>query len=678
MTENCREQLTQAAAALEPIFPAPRELDARTREVADAAVEGTVITHYLGDQHLEMGRTHCRWTTVHDDVQVLALTFRTEFILQLATAFALTGEEDYARAACDYLEDYMASWPLSRIGQHERADSTLDMARRNVCWAQSLPLLAEAECFPEERLSRIVDYMAGQLSWLKVNMKPNINWRIFEAENLLSCSLFLSFLEPAADWQVQAVRVLNDAFYRQIHPDGVHIECNPLYHGGVVAAFLRAYRVARQRPDLGLAMTLEKLTTMVDFSLACTKPNGYVCGIHDSQSEFTGHLRDGRHTEGHKAVDKTAEWEAFRNEFDLGLAPPATSQVYPDAGLAFLRTAWDEDALWMSFDATTWGSGHCHLSRNALQLHAHRQSMVIDPGWLAYSDKEWGRCARITQAHSTCSLGGKDQVSINPRTFRHYEAPGYDALFSVYDGGYWDTELAWTFTHADRAIWGEHARLVFRVGDRFVFVADSMLRVPHDSDDPAEQRPSFDCVWALAPHAKIRLDEERHRAEAQWAEAGLLLLTPIRPDNAVFSVHEGERSPLRGWTPGDGEHVPAPQVVVHTPRMENQHDYCVSALVPYAGSEAPEVEVEAVSPMGKTGHLRLRWADGSTDTIYWGCNLNLMLGAVDGIDTDSSLVHLRRNAGGEVLEGCVVNGTYCDPFSTEQRTQPETFLIGPA
>jgi hypothetical protein len=98
-------------------------------------------------------------------------------------------------------------------------------------------------------------------------------------------------------------------------------------------------------------------------------------------------------------------------------------------------------------------------------------------------------------------------------------------------------------------------------------------------------------------------------------------------------------------------------------------------LTPFKGAQAPEVEVEAKSPMGQLGYVRLRWADGTEDAVYWGCNFNLMLGKQPDFETDSSLVHLRKDAAGRVTRGCCVNGTYLEPFSPTARHRPDTFTF---
>ncbi|OGV59349.1 MAG: hypothetical protein A2498_15270 [Lentisphaerae bacterium RIFOXYC12_FULL_60_16] len=666
--------IRQAAGRLQAIYPPPETLSDSVRESADAAVDGVVIVHYQGERRVKLGRRNIIWLTdAGTGEQTRGFVLGTAFIRDLANAYHVFKDERYAEAAHDYLAEYMTAWPTETIGQNHNADNTLTLCGRNANWSRSLHLLAASPAFDAAFFARVVAFVAAQFDYLRHHLSTTINWRVFNARNLLAGGLYLSFLDTAADWREYSVRVLNDAWFRQFLPDGVHYERNPIYHTGMTGTFCDLYRLGRQLPELGLIMTLESLIPAYDFMLACVKPNGYLCGIHDSQSEFTGHRRDNVHTTSHKGVDNNKTWEDFRREFNLPMERPSTSQVFPDAGLAFLRTGWDEDAAWMSFDATQWGGGHCHLSRHAVQLHACRQSMVIDPGWLSYDSNEWGVYGRSTRAHSTCNLNGRNQSSTNPGRLVAYSAPGYDALLSLYEGGYWDTDLKWDFTHAANGLWAQHARILFWVQDRFAFVVDSMFRLPHQPDDPEAERPSYECVWQLAPGAAIDLQPEQNRAIAQWKDAGLLLLTPIRPEGSRYEVHCAEKDPLRGWAPGEGKHHPAPQLVLNTLRMQVRHDYYVSILTPYRGRTVPVVSVDAKSPKGQLGYVRLTWQDGTQDEIHWGCNLNLMLGKQPDFETDSSLVHLRKDAAGRVTGGCCVNGTYLKPFDTTVRAKPATF-----
>ena len=540
MSVKITSEVLHAGSRLSTLDPSSGDLDERTRAVADAAVDGVVLIHCLGEHRLPLGRANIDWfdPRFHTDASVV----RFAFLDDLAAAYHVLGDERHAEAARDFLGHYMAAFPLDSLGQRGKFDSVLQLGIRNAAWCRSLHLFAPSAAFDATFLDRVATFIAGQLQYLRDHLSTTINWRVSNARDLLTGSLYLSFLDSAGGWRGDAVRVLNDAWYRQFLPDGAHCERVPSYHANVAETYLYLYRVKCLMPELGLVMTLERLAEIFDFALACTKPSGYLCGIHDCQTDFTGHVRDALPVARERG-QRPGMWERFRREFDLPMKHPSTSQVFPDAGFAFLRTGWEEGAAWMSFDATNWGGGHCHLSRNALQLHAHRQSMVIDPGWPYYGEPAWSRYGSSTRAHSTCNLSGLDQSPTNPDRIEYHGAPGYDAVLGVYGGGYWDLVRAWDFTHATEGIWAEHGRILLWIHNRFAFVADSMFRLPHEPSDPEDQRPAYECVWQLAPDARVDLQPMRHRAIAHWRDAGLLLLCPIRPDGSRLDLHCGETDP---------------------------------------------------------------------------------------------------------------------------------------
>lgn len=678
MSTDFKADILSAAHRLQSLDPSKSALDDRVRAVADAAVEGAILVHCLGEHRLPTGRANIDWfdSRFHIDASVARFTFLED----LAVAYRAVGEERYAEAARDFLAEYMMAFPPESLGKHRRFDSVLQLGIRNSAWCRTLHLFATSAAFDAAFLDQLVPFIAGQLRYLHDHLSTTINWRVSNARDLLIGGLFLSFLDDAPAWCDYSVRVLNDAWFRQFLPDGAHCERIPSYHANVAETYLYLYRVKCLMPELRLVVTLERLAQIFDVALAYTKPSGYLCGIHDCQTDFTGHVRDQPNTAQERG-QRPNLWTRFRNEFDLPMTRPSTSHVLPHAGLAFFRTGWDDDASWMSFDASNWGGGHCHLSRNAVQLHAHRQSMVIDPGWPFYGDPAWSSYGCSTRAHSTCNLNGLNQSPTNPSQIEYHGAPGYNAVLCKYEGGYWDLDRQWDITHAARGIWAEHGRILLWVQDRFAFVADSMFRLPHQPTDPEAERPSCECVWQLAPEARI--DIQSDRAIAQWAGAGLLILCPIRPEGSRLELHSGETAPLRGWVPdplrrwdrNGGTQLPAPQVVINTPHMQRQHDYCVSVLVPYADHATPHVEVESQSPLGQTGYVRLRWDDGTEDAVYWACNFNMMLGKWPDFETDASLVHLRKDANGTVIGGCCVNATYMTPYVATVRDTPCTFTF---
>jgi hypothetical protein len=652
----------------------PSEVDSAQRRFADAAVAGELIYIYNGEHSVTIGRGRTDMNRLSDTGK--GQIYRLPFLPHLVEAWHQTGHSCYAEAAADYIDSFVSSF--TDLSANSELSSTLALGIRQKNIVQALAAFVDTPVFTDDLLARTVAFTAREAQYLDDHMSTTINWRVHNARDLLMVAVYLPFLSGAARWRRVAVDILNDAWFRQYLPDGVHYERNPVYHIGMARTFCLLYDLGLQMPELGLQMTLEKLAQAYEFAAGCSRPNGYLNALHDSQGDHVGHIDTATgqaQLAGHKSVNGYRIRAEFRRKYGLPEQLPATSQYFPDAGLGFFRTGWSEDDQYVVFDATRWGGGHCHLSRNAVQLHAYRRSMVIDPGWLSYSSDEWGRGGRATASHSTCNLNGWSQLGVDPARTRYHHAPGYDVMHSTYEAGYWETELEWTFRKTGRGIAAEHTRTLFWVHDRFCFVADSLARLPRVPEDPPAEQPAASCCWQLSPDADLAPAPDGSQLLAQWPEANLLMLFPIRPDATALKIHSGEHDPIRGWVPGEGEHVPAPMVELRTPQMSRLHDYFVTILVPSAGDTVPEVTVDAESPLGTVGHVRLSWADGTADEVHWGCNFGLMIGERAGIATDSSLVHLRRAPDNSVTSGCCVHGTYLRPHVDEVRSEPATFCF---
>ena len=173
------------------------------------------------------------------------------------------------------------------------------------------------------------------------------------------------------------------------------------------------------------------------------------------------------------------------------------------------------------------------------------------------------------------------------------------------------------------------------------------------------------------------MDPRGARVRTCHDDSNVLLLFPLQPEGAKLQVHEGERSPLRGWLPGEGDYVPAPQVCLLVDPAPVGATDLATVLKPFTSQSPPEVAAEATS-RGGVNRLKLRWGDGSTDEVFWTGCLARAVDVQDEFETDGSLVHLAREPDGRLSQGLVVDGTFIRPLAPEVRAAPEVFtLTGP-
>jgi len=631
------------------------------REAADRAVKGMLAFRHLGVRQTHVGRKQIDWSGPQHNHQEWRAQLNRFFQLPvLAAAWRQTRRDEYAEAARDYIMDWIRAHPSRPDWTLAPYDNTLNLSIRMLHWFTALPALLDSSAFDDGTVDVMLESARVQLDYLCEHLASRMNWRIAHADSLLMNGLRLDGLPGAERWQKVGLDVLNDAFHRQVLPDGAHMERNPSYHAWMTRVFEKYWRLARAMPELGLAMQTEPIARMHDYALATTSPNGALNAMHDCRGRRTG-------IQPNQAM---AARNAFRREAGLPEELPPVSQFFPHAGQALLRDGWGEDATYVTFDATLWGLPHCHFSRNAVQLYAGGRALVVDPGSFTYEASD-PFCAygKSTRAHSTLNLNGWNQSEADPVT-RFDSVPGYDLVASRYEGGYWPNSFTWRCApDHGRGLFAPHHRTLLWVRGQCIVVLD------HVQHDYAATPPFLEVNWQLS-EGRVETDPGGAWARTCHPDSNVLMLFPLKPPGTTLSIHQGERDPLRGWLPGETDYVPAPQVSLCLDPFPAGRANLATVLIPFEGSEPPEVTAEAVT-RGGTSELTLRWGDGSSDQVFWTDCLATAIAAQEEFQTDGSLVHLARGPDGAVLQGLAVDATYLRPLVPEVRRVPATFAIAP-
>jgi hypothetical protein len=538
-------------------------------------------------------------------------------------------------------------------------------------WLSVLGWFRDSGDFPEpftDRLlagvARLADRLAGRIC------PASMNWRVADAANLLKAGLLLDTLPQSAGWRRLAVSVLNDAVNRQVNADGSHRERNPHYHVWMTQEITVLWRMGQAFPELGLRIPAERVAAMWDYALFCNRPNGTENGLHDSRGWYEGGRPD------REQADRTA----FLQDAGLPAARPAPSGWFPDAGQALLRDSWETDAVYVTFDATRWGEGHCHYSRNALQVHAYGRTLLADPGVFEYADTPLGNVGRSTRAHSTMNVNGWNQAQTNPSQTSYRHAEGYDLVWSDYEGTFHPGPSSMVNGgDLGPGIWASHHRCLFWIHGKAIVVIDSFVRVPDRGETP-ESAPFLESNWQLGP-GPASWDPSDRRLVTGHRDANLLMLFPAVPAGCLGSLHTGEVEPPRGFfsnlftdfgedMPNRGRPVPAPQLCLSQAPMTGGRAEYVTVLVPFRGVTPPVVQAAArPATLTKPGSLEMEWGDGRRDSLAWSYRLDMGLGEQPGYETDASLVHLAKDPAG-AMQGLALDATYLSPYGGERSLKP--------
>jgi hypothetical protein len=259
-------------------------------------------------------------------------------------------------------------------------------------------------------------------------------------------------------------------------------------------------------------VSAEGVASLFDYLAAATRPTGWITSLNDSS------CGDFVKTRGNGISDVLKERAEFRKSLGLEERSLPTVQVFPWAGQAFLRESWENDATYITFDATTCRSYHWHPSRNAIQLQAYGRLFIADPGAFSYTDPLWGGYGLSTRAHSTLNLNGWNQCE-GRADIRYRGAPGYDVVEGSYEGGYWSGGAGWASDHG-QGIHATHHRTLVWIRGRCIVVLDQL----HHPAEPSS-KPALESVWQLA-QGPVELQPEKSRAFTRHEDANLLMLFP--------------------------------------------------------------------------------------------------------------------------------------------------------
>ena len=619
------------------------------REVADHAVNGIVLYTVNGNHPTVVGRRQIDWQGPHHpDYEWTSQLNRFFFLAELAAGYQATGNADYASAARDYIDDWIQSHPVRPAWQTVGRDNSLNLGIRLgnsqwPGWLGTLPIFLGSAAYDDDFINRLLASAECQLDFLSDRGLPGAgNWRLTSLDTLIVAVILLEPRPLAGRHRESAVQLLQDAFRRQVLPDGVHIERNPSYHHWMANVMERFWDLSRALPELGLSVDPSVVARMYDYSIASMAPDGGWNALHDCQS-----ARNPTY-ENAKLYAVQADRAGFRIKAGLPDELPSISQFFPDAGQLCLRDSWEPTASYLAFDATQWGGAHCHQSRNGLVLYVAGEPILVDPGFLTYDFADpLGVHGKSTRAHNTANLNGWNQVGTNPTGTRHFSRPGYDAIISTYEGGYWPGRYLWNFPEGCGAgIQASHTRIVLWVRGRFVVVIDDLVRSPAGGADPF-----LEINWQFE-RGPVRVDDSAGRAWTESAGANLLMLFPQMPAGMRLAVHAGEKDPPRGWLPSAHGYVAAPQLTQELRPMSAHTVKVVTVLIPVlAGQPVPGVQARcvAVPNAGLTPwQLTLRWEHGGRDDVIWADGLAEMIGTVDGQFTTGALAHWQRDAAGQI------------------------------
>lgn len=357
---------------------------------------------------------------------------RLQWLIPAGQAYLLTGDERYAQAAREIVEEWAAANPVA-TGVNWAC--TMDVALRAVALVWLFFAFHRARVWNDEgfrfEFLRLLylhgQFASRQLEWSDVNG----NHLTADAAGLVFLGLFFGRGRDPERWLRAGWRILEAEILRQVDADGVDFEASCAYHRLVLELFLlpALFRIARGLPVADEYR--DRLRAMARFVLAYAREDGSAPLWGDADDgralPFGGQdVNDHRYLAalvglglgdaeliGRASGPKAEAFWLFGPD-DAGrmaeASPPPASARFPTSGVHVMRGACDHVFIDCGSVGFAGRGGHGHNDCLSFAARLDGVDLVTDCGTYVYTASvAWRNRFRGTAFHNTPMIDGEEQ-----------------------------------------------------------------------------------------------------------------------------------------------------------------------------------------------------------------------------------------------------------------------------
>lgn len=362
-----------------------------------------------------------------DDPEFIYQMNRHRYWVCLGQAYAVTGEERYARCFAEQLTDWIEKNPITDQTK-PKTWRTIEAGLRAESWIKAMGYMAGSSSVTDEIFLRFMAALACHGEYLAacdVPFSVKSNWGVLENSGLYAIGKVLETVggyPEGAAYAGLAKKRLTKQIEVQVMDDGVHWEQSPMYHNEVLKCYLEALRMASLHGDSFPEQVTGKVRKMAYANRFWQKPDGSQPAGGDSD---VTDLRDvlticaywfcdpALKSGGYERLDYESVWdygtEAAREYETLSVQDPEETLTWlRDSGNWYLRSSWGTDADYLHVRCGSLGGGHGHFDKFHLDLVAAGEEILTDPGRYTYVDGEARRRLKSARAHNSLTVDGTE------------------------------------------------------------------------------------------------------------------------------------------------------------------------------------------------------------------------------------------------------------------------------
>lgn len=358
-----------------------------------------------------------------DDPEFIFQFNRHRFFICLGQAYAMTGDEKYAKTFVSQMTDWIEKQPLT---EESRGTTwrTIEAGLRGEYWCKAVCYFKDSPYLTDEAVDKFyncmtvhADYIIDQHSILR----RMSNWSVLEDHGLLMIGLTLPQSEKTKQYIKTALEHLTIEARLQIMPDGTQWEQSPMYHNEVFHCYLDVLLLCKRNQIPVADEITKRVYKMAYANAAWIKPDHHQFMNGDSDDTD---IRDLLTAAAYFFRDPVLKYLAydkidFESIWDLGVGavkeyetleikrPEGASRALTDSGNYYLRSDWSENANLLHFHCGTVGAGHGHSDKLHIDLVIQGEDVLMDAGRYNYVPGPKRFEFKDPTAHNTILVDGQ-------------------------------------------------------------------------------------------------------------------------------------------------------------------------------------------------------------------------------------------------------------------------------
>ena len=450
---------------------------------------------------------------------------------------------------------------------------------------------------PAARIRQLWESLLDHFDYLSDddNIVFHTNHGLYQASGQFAAATRLSDFAPISSFRLQAVSRLERIIDRQFSAEGVHLEHSPGYQHFVAQLIAGIAPLGLLTEFPSLADRMERYEDALAWMIL---PNRRLANLGDTD------YRD--LTKENVVVTQSTLLDYAISGGLRGIATSQRIRVFPESGLAVLRSGWPDAE---SFDRASYlaqqAGFHSRTHKQADDLsfiwYDRGTEILIDAGRYGYLGKTergsdlwnegfWYSDPKRIYVESTRS---HNTVEIDGMSFNRKDSPPYGSAIERW--GETEDGLLFVETHATQFETISHARLLVLDPGNWLLVYDWL-------SDEAEEKHDYRQWFHFAPDLTVEPQNGGLRVSGEPLDTNLAVVS-LLPDPVSSEPVFGQQNPdLLGWWSEKGGAFEPTTSANFSVRQANSAAF--ATLFSFSNAATPDLDYQKIEDSGRTAKLK--------------------------------------------------------------------------